>query len=200
MNQKLFQQMISAGLVLLLVGCSAPATSTPLPPTSTPIPPTVTPMPPTATLTPEPPTLTPEPPTIFGELIGPEGAIEGAKVTLETFQDEDCVKLAESTTALSESDKELLDECSGEFGSITSDAEGQYRFSGVNPGWYKLNFYWILSEKPASMLPLEFRDGFLIAYLTSTTTPREYSALAQGDIFYFSGEEDLPINFNYENP
>ena len=61
--QKLPQQMIGMTLVLLLlIGCGAPA-ATPVPPTTTPVPPTVTPTPkpPTATPTPVPPTATPTP-------------------------------------------------------------------------------------------------------------------------------------------
>ena len=74
--QKLLQQMVGMTLVmLLLVGCGAPAatpvseapaaTATPVPPTATPTPvpptPTPTPVPPTATPTPVPPTATPTP-------------------------------------------------------------------------------------------------------------------------------------------
>ena len=54
--------MILLGLLaLLLIGCSAKATPTPIPPTSTPtrVPPTATPVPPTATATPIPATATP---------------------------------------------------------------------------------------------------------------------------------------------
>lgn len=48
-------------IALLLVGCSAPPTPTPIPPTATAVPPTATPVPPTAT--PIPPTATFVPPT-----------------------------------------------------------------------------------------------------------------------------------------
>jgi len=146
--------------------------------------------------TPIPPTATPEPPGICGTLTGSEGAIIGAEITLETYQDEACVNLAEAKD-LSESERQQLDDCSGVYAMTTSDAEGQYRFSEVSPGWYKLTFTWDLSQKPDSPFPFEVRNGFLIAYYEINTTPISYSALALGDIFKFAGEEDLIINFNY---
>ena len=63
--KKSLQHMIGVTLVmLLLVGCGAPA-ATPVPPTATPVPPTATPTPelPTSTFTPIPPTPTSVPPT-----------------------------------------------------------------------------------------------------------------------------------------
>jgi len=135
------------------------------------------------------------PSTVLGTLIGSDGAIVGAEVTLETYQDEACVKLAKATE-LSDAEEKQLDDCSSDYASTTSNAEGQYRFPEVVPGWYKLRFKWVLNNKPDSVLPLEFKNGFLIAYFETKTTPIVYTALAQGDIFQFSGEEDKVINFD----
>jgi hypothetical protein len=146
-----------------------------------------------------PPTATPEPPTVFGTLIGSDGAIAEAEITLETYQDEACVKLAEATE-LSDAEKKQLDDCSSDYASTTSNAEGQYKFSEVTPGWYKLSFTWILNQKPDLLLPLDFKNGFLIAYYETNTTPKVYSALALGEIFQFSGEIDMVINFDYGKP
>ena len=172
MNQKSMQKGMIVALTILLVGCGAPLT------------------------TPIPPTATPEPPAVFGTLIGPEGAIIEAKITLQTYQDESCVKLAEASK-LSESDKNQLEICLSDFASTTSDTEGQYRFPEVSPGWYKLIFRWELSKELEYILPFEVRDGFLIAYFNTTQTPIKYYASAQGDIFYFSGMEDMVIDFDY---
>jgi hypothetical protein len=148
---------------------------------------------------PAPPTATLEPPTVLGTLIGDDGAIVGAEITLETYQDEACVKLAEATE-LSDAEKKQLDDCSSDYASTTSNAEGQYRFSEVTPGWYKLRFTWVLNQKPDILFPVEFKNGFLIAYYETKTAPIVYSALALGDIFQFSGEEDMVINFDYGKP
>ena len=146
--------------------------------------------------TPAPPV---EPPTVLGTLIGNDGAIVEAEITLETYQDEACVKLAE-VTELSDAEKKQLDDCSSDYASTTSNAEGQYRFSEVTPGWYRLRFTWVLNQKPDTFLPIEFKNGFLIAYYETKTAPITYAALAQGDIFQFSGEEDMVINFDYGKP
>jgi len=175
MSQKSMQKMMTVALTILLVGCGAPL-ATPIPPTAT-----------------------PEPPAVFGTLIGPEGAIIEAKITLKTYQDEACVKLAE-TTKLSDAEKKQLDDCSSDYASTTSNAEGQYRFSKVTPGWYKLRFTWVLNQNPDTFSPLEFKNGFLIAYFETKTAPIVHSALALGDIFQFSGEEDMVINFDYGKP
>jgi hypothetical protein len=141
-----------------------------------------------------------EPPSVFGTLIGSDGAIIGAEITLETYQDEACVKLAEASE-LSDAEKKQLDDCSSDYASTTSNAEGQYRFSEVASGWYRLSFTWVLNQKPDLLLPLEFKNGFLIAYYLTKSTPELYSALALGDkIFQYSGEEDMVINFDYGKP
>lgn len=168
-------------LAVLLSGCA---------PASTPLPSTATPIPPTATL---------EPFTVLGTLIGSDGAIIGAEITLKTYQDETCVKLAEATE-LSDAEKKQLDDCSSDYASTTSNAEGQYRFSEVAPGWYKLNFTWVLNQKPDMLFPLEFKNGFLIAYYETTSAPIVYSAFALGEIFQFSGKKDMIINFDYGKP
>jgi hypothetical protein len=180
-------------LAILLSGCTAAQTLVPSTLTFTPVPPTDTPIP---TATPIPPTATLKPPAVSGTLIGSDGAIAGAEVTLKTYRDEACVKLAEATE-LSESETEQLDECSSEFASTTSDTQGQYRFPDVSPGWYKLSFSWTLAQKPDVMFPIDFRDGFLIAFYETNTSPKVYSALALGEIFQFSGKEDMIIDFNY---
>jgi hypothetical protein len=147
-NQKLLQQMIGVTVVmLLLVGCGAPAatlvppasTPTPVPPTPmpvpptltpTPLPPTPTPVPPTATLTPIPPTDTPTPvpptytptpaPHIAGSLINKDTGepLAGARVVL-------CPKGSEETACVI--DAELT--------SVT-DSDGQFNITGVRPGEY----------------------------------------------------------------
>ena len=68
--------------------------------------PTTTPIliPPTATHT-------PTPSTISGQLTGPEGPIVKAKISLETYGNEECIKLANSTVELSEQEKKQLEDC-----------------------------------------------------------------------------------------
>jgi hypothetical protein len=84
-RQKLLQQMIGMMLVmLLLVGCGAPA-ATSVPPTATPVPPTPTPVPPTATPTPAGPR--PQPgATLTGDIENSE-AVEGGTINLMLSED-----------------------------------------------------------------------------------------------------------------
>jgi len=199
--------LVSASLIIFLVSACGPGQF--LGPTITPSPtftltPTITPNPtstPTPTLTPSP---TPVPPTILGELIDTEGAIIGAEITLTSYENEDevCIEITRSGTTLSIARKEGLglEECitPPDFASTISGTDGQYRFSNISPGWYRMDIVWKLSKNPRRQN--DFEGDFFILYLVSKKTPKEYSGLAIGHIFYFSGKEDTIINFNYENP
>jgi hypothetical protein len=172
-HEKSLQHMIMVGLVILLsVGCSAPA-------------------------------------TISGKLIGPDsdepigphGPIAEAQIYLKAYQDEDCVKLAESTQELSDQEKKQLEDCAhDDASSTTSDTEGRYEFPEIGRGWYSLVIEWELREPPNVSFGfiLEFRDGFFVAVLETKETPKRYIARAvQDDIFYFSGQKSMVIDFDY---
>lgn len=168
-----------------------PATVTPIPPTATPIPPTATPIPPTAT---------PEPPAISGTLLGNEGVMKDAQVSLTSYQDEACVKLGNSTTQLSASEEQQLKECRKELTTTTTDAQGQYKLSDIKPGWYSLRINWILSKQPdeLGLMSIATRDGFLTILGESKETSGKYIGIAtQNNPFYFSGEESMTVNFDY---
>ncbi len=163
---------------------------------------------PASTLVPPSPTLTPERVTLSGNLIGPDegepigphGPIAGAQVMLKAFQDEECVKLAESTSELSEEENKQLDDCTHEAGSTTSDAEGRWEFLNVDPGWYTLRIDWELSEPPDIQFGflLEFRDGFFVTAVETNETPKRYFGRAvQQEIFYFSAQDSMVVDFDY---
>jgi len=208
MNPQKSLRLLSLLLISLLLSSCGPGQF--LGPTITPSPtptltPTITHTPsPTATSTPTPtPSPTPVPPTVLGELMDTEGAIIGAEIKLTKYQDEDCVNLAKSGETLSDSDMQNFEACvTPDFASTTSGTEGEYRFSNIEPGWYHMDITWTLSKNPRRGTDyqgdLDMR--YLILYLVSNTTPKVYSAWASGPIFYFSGEGDMVINFNYENP
>jgi hypothetical protein len=194
MKNRRMYQLIAAGLaVLLTMGCSISTTvPTPVSPTPTPIPPTVT----------------PESPSILGTITGPDegepigppyGPLAGAQVYLRIYQDEECVNLANSTTELSEQEKEQLEDCMHET-MTTSDEKGQYRFSNVSPGWYRLMIEWELDGAP-NIDPdvlFQIRHGFFVVTFETDETPKKHFARAlQEEIFYFPGSENLVIDFDY---
>lgn len=141
------------------------------------------------------PTSTPIPLGIAGQLVGLDGPIGGAKVSLHFYTDQACVDLFKKEQP-SEEEKKQLDECAYELTSTTADQNGEYKFSDISDGWYRLDLEWTFSQKPP--FPLEIRDGFLIVWLESNGTPKVYKAVAsQMDIFEFSGEEQKIVNFDY---
>jgi len=201
-RQKLLRQLIFVGLIFIITGCTALATPTALPtlipPTATLPPPTDTPIPPTATMLV--PTETPLPtdnPSIFGTILGRitdlDGPVAGAEITLKSFQDEACVKLAESTGGLSEEEKKQLDTCSKEVAQVTSNTDGKYEFPNISPGWYSLSIFWKLKGTSEDYVNL-LDDEFVVVALNLNG---EYSVLAiQKAIFRFSAEEPMTIDLN----
>lgn len=134
---------------------------------------------------------------VSGTLIGPEGPLASAVVYLRGYRGERCKELAERPT-LSEQEQMALESCSFDTDPVMADAAGKYELKDVVPGYYKLIFQWTFVGEAPSPLPLwlDRRGGFLISY-RAAGTPKTYTALAQGEIFEFSGE-DKTVDFNYE--
>jgi hypothetical protein len=125
-------------------------------------------------------TPTPTPPTIRGTLHYDSAPIKGAVVTLMAYDSEDC-------------DEEY---CSREYADTTSTDKGKYEFSEVEPGWYKLKIQWEQNEPWKSDWPFEVYNGYLLSYFSDKSTSNRYMALGQQlEKFYFTGEEDLNIDF-----
>jgi len=204
MNQhQMLQWVIAVMLVMsFLAGCGAPTAPPTLPPTAAlTAPPTVPP--PTSTSIPPTPTSTAAPPAILGELQGTEGPLAGAELELQAFQDEACVKLAEATQ-LSDTEKKQLESCSKTFATLKADEIGQFRFSNIPPGWYKLIVSWSIDKLPPNVsmpsmgpqMAFEFYDDFLV-FIWKPQNSTGFSVTAQGKVFRFTGQESYVINFDY---
>lgn len=148
-------------------------------------------------------------PAISGKLIDvSEGAIKGAEVALSTLRKgSDCAKLASAPVPVSDSEKQQLEECFIDYILTTSNTRGQFKFSHVKPGWYWLNIKWDLSkspENPGMGFNWETKGNFLIVFSQEENPvarpSKKHRALAHKvDKFYFSGERDMVINFEYLN-
>ena len=135
--------------------------------------------------------------SLAGKLTSPNGVIANAAVSLTYYKDAGCVKYANSTSPPSEEEEKKFKGCYRELEPILSDREGHYKFSNLSPGWYSLKVRWHLAAKPESSSPLERWGEFLIAYMETKETPKKYSALAQGEIFFFSGKEGITKDLTY---
>ena len=130
-------------------------------------------------------------PTISGKIIGLDGPINGANVSLTSFSDQACVKLAQSTGGLSDEDKQKLKECSVEVAKTTSDSKGYYEFSNIGSGWYSISISWVLDKKPDTQLN-DASGNFTVVTLSLNG---KIAVDALGDeIFEFSGKEPVIKN------
>ena len=200
---------VFVGLALAVAGCGPAPEPTPtaLPPTplptSTPLPTASPTPPPTLTPTAVPPTATAEPPALFGTLLGLDGPMQQAEVTLTFYPGEACEKLATSADDLSEADQQQLTACSQALAPTRADEQGRYRITELTPGWYSLSLSWTLSQKPdqLGLMSMAFRNGFLTVLGESTDNPGTYVGIAvMNDPFYYSGTEAQQVDFDYNQP
>lgn len=130
-------------------------------------------------------------PTLSGKIVDLDGPVAGAEITLKSFQDEACVKIAESTGGLSEEEEKQLDACSKEIAKVTSNEEGQYEFPDIGPGWYSLSVFWKLDIGSEDYINL-LDDEFVVLAMNLNG---EHSVLAiQKAIFRFSAEAPITVD------
>lgn len=129
--------------------------------------------------------------TVSGTLSSNTIVVEGAEVVLDRYDDKACVDLAESSD-LSESEKQELEDCRGEYASMLTGTEGGYSFTEVDPGWYRLSFEWEEEVKTSGFSALEYQGDFLVMHTESTVA-------ALGKIFRLSGRKSININFDYQH-
>lgn len=134
---------------------------------------------------------------ISGKITKQKQPVEAAKVTVQNFADEACVKLAQATK-VSDDQKNSLEKCSHDVASVVTNKDGTYRVSSLPAGWYKLVIKWDLDGPPALRFTVQWQGEFVIAYFESKTDPKRYSALAQGEIFQFDGKAQVK-DFNWLN-
>ena len=135
---------------------------------------------------------------ISGKITNKGQPIQGAKVRLQSFDDESCVKLAKASK-LSDEEKATLDKCSRDVAAFVANNKGEYRFPNVPAGWYKLLVEWTLDGPPALRFTVQWQGEFVITYFETKTEPKKYSALAQGEIFSFDGVKSQTKDFNWLN-
>ena len=134
---------------------------------------------------------------ISGRITKQEQPVEAAKVTVQNFEDEACVKLARATK-VSDDEKKTLEKCARDIASVVTSKDGTYHVSNLAAGWYKLIIKWELDGPPALRFAAQWQGEFVIAYFESKTEPKKYSALVQGEIFQFDGKTQVK-NFNWLN-
>ena len=134
---------------------------------------------------------------ISGKITKQKQPVEGAKVIVQNFADEACVKLAQATKT-SDDEKKALKQCARDIASVVTNTDGTYRVSSLPSGWYKLIIKWDLDGPPALRFTVQWQGEFVIAYFESKADPKQYSAFAQGQIFHFDGKEQVK-DFNWLN-
>jgi hypothetical protein len=135
---------------------------------------------------------------LWGVIASKSAPVVAAKVRLESYLDEACVKLAEAEKLSPEQDK-VVKACASELPAISSDARGEFHFRNLKPGWYKLLVEWDLKEKPASVMPVQWQGDYTIAYYETKTGQKKYSALAQGKIKKLAPGERQRRDFDWKN-
>lgn len=145
---------------------------------------------------PQAPAAPPSPPAIRGRLLHDIAPVAGAQVTLQVFNDEPCAKLFDARSDSPE-DAEKLTKCSRDLFTVQSDEEGEFVFSGVQPGWYAVRFLWNIDPKPSAGPSADFISGFLVVYAAQPDVSGRYDTLSQGPAFYFDAVQDHSIEFKY---
>jgi hypothetical protein len=80
--------------------------------------------------------------------------------------------------------------------STTSvDATGNYRFTGLEPGWYAVHFLWNITKKRKAFPDFTKEGSWVVLYAGHKDSTGKYDTMAQDVPFNFSGTEDVIRDF-----
>ena len=151
---------------------------------------------------------------INGQVVGKAGPVSGALVQLNYLTDESCAVAndhgLDMNVGQSEADIEMLKQCHIEFGRIPTDANGQYRFESVPPGYYAIWIHWEQNEAPNVPLRDIPPPGYYFTTLSAeivgdhridVSMKEETHGVFEVDVHFhsivFSGEGELVFDFNW---
>ena len=128
--------------------------------------------------------------TISGTLANSKGPLQNAEVKLNTYKDENCVKLGQKSNLPPDEDQQFK-QCQQQKAVTNSDAQGKYSFPNVSDGWYSITVNWTTKDDPLPTNPmwkplfLYRADDFLITFIA--TKDGSFHMLAVGQAFQFQG-------------
>jgi len=140
--------------------------------------------------------------TISGKIVESDGQpVSNAFIYLVAYKDENAARQESSQSCTEELIKAFTqkqtqaDICDWKAISTYSNNQGQYNFSDVTPGWYKLLIAWGVKDQIGqqhSENAFERAGDFLVMY--SYSDESGYHAFAQGKTFNLPEKEGLTIN------
>ncbi len=133
-------------------------------------------------------------PRIQGTLREGGTPVAGAEVVLQSFADEDCVKLFMNKKP-KPGDEERLARCAPDLKTVYADEQGKFSFGEVPAGRYAVRVLWPVKQKPASAPKSADRGRFVLFYPGWKDKSGKYDGFAQGKPFYHSADTDSNLDF-----
>jgi len=121
--------------------------------------------------------------TIQGTLKENGAPIVDAAVFLQSFDNEQCVKLFMHGN-WDENSVTKLRSCMHDVSTTTVDASGNYRFTKLRAGWYAVHLLWNITDKPKRFLRFTKEGNWIVIYAGFKDSSGKYDTMAQ----------DIPFN------
>lgn len=107
---------------------------------------------------------------LSGLVVGPDGPLAGAEVSLTAFSDKACLDLANKKEP-SQAEKDQLAACRKEkIRSIKTQAGGRFQIPDLPPAWYAIVITWTSSSRPPCGGFDLFSDYLVASYLRNDGT------------------------------
>jgi len=136
--------------------------------------------------------------TVSGTLSFQGKPFAGGLVVLAHWKDQKCARFA--TRNPSPRDTRRLEQCSEDLPWINTDAQGNYSYTHLAPGWYDIRFLWYveLPAGPVQNIHCLTGDWEVLAGAEKDKSGK-YNAFAQGRPFELKPTESKQINFDYQS-
>ena len=143
------------------------------------------------------PTSTPAlPHTISGSILFPDGPHTDSAASLNSFKDEQCVKLRSKNNKSPEETNQFNDCWKKEVVKVSVDEKGNYKLTPPNPGWYSLMIKWWSDKTLGGTSGYKNVGDFQLIYAQKKDDPSKVRFLAITEPFYFTGQEDVVRNLS----
>ncbi len=145
------------------------------------------------------PTSTPPlPHTISGVILFPDGPHTDSEALLNSYKDEQCVKLKSKNIKSPEETNQFNDCRKKEVVKVSVDEKGNYKLTPPNPGWYDLMIKWWSDKTLGGTSGYKDVGDFQLIYAQKKDDPSKVRFLAVKQPFYFTGQEDVVKNLSLQ--
>jgi hypothetical protein len=136
--------------------------------------------------------------TVQGSLADQGKPVKKGVINLQRLAGEDCAKLLVADgREMTDAENKKASKCGGKNWWDSTDSRGNYKFKGLEPGWYIVRIQWPMAQPPDTKEPVGCSiRGWSVSYVPWKEMGKNRGA-AQGPPFELQAGDEKTLEFDY---